>query len=285
MGIPVLIGGVFFAPIWLFGVIIAIICGFAAFELMRCAIGQAPKLLYVSSIISAVAIAVFGGVDLRMAAIILLFLFFVLSCEMMACFSTPHKISMEMVAISMLAGGVLPMMLSTLLRIAQFETTISVQELLQGNSTLVRITHDGVIGRVRAFLPFVVAFGSDSGAYFCGRAFGKKQLAPAISPHKTIAGGVGGAMCGSLLALLYGVVVRACGMSANLVSLAAFGLLGSVVAQLGDLTFSAFKRQYGIKDYGQILPGHGGMLDRFDSMYYLAPLTELWILLLPAISA
>ena len=285
MGIPVLIGGVFFAPIWLFGVIIAIICGFAAFELMRCAIGQAPKRLYVSSIISAVAIAVFGGVDLRMAAIILLFLFFVLSCEMMACFSTPHKISMEMVAISMLAGGVLPMRLSTLLRIAQFEPTISVQELLQGNSTLVRIAHDGVIGRVRAFLPFVVAFGSDSGVYFCGRAFGKKQLAPAISPHKTVAGGVGGAVCGSLLALLYGVVVRACGMSANLVSLAAFGLLGSVVAQLGDLTFSAFKRQYGIKDYGQILPGHGGMLDRFDSMYYLAPLTELWMLLLPAISA
>ena len=285
MGIPVLIGGVFFAPIWLFGVIIAIICGFAAFELMRCAIGQAPKRPYVSSIISAVAIAVFGGVDLRMAAIILLFLFFVLSCEMMACFSTPHKISMEMVAISMLAGGVLPMMLSTLLRIAQFETTISVQELLQGNSTLVRIAHDGVIGRVRAFLPFVVAFGSDSGAYFCGRAFGKKQLAPAISPHKTVTSGVGGAVCGSLLALLYGVVVRACGMSANLVSLAAFGLLGSVVAQLGDLTFSAFKRQYGIKDYGQILPGHGGMLDRFDSMYYLAPLTELWMLLLPAISA
>ena len=231
------------------------------------------------------AIAVFGGLDLRMAAIILLFLFFVLSCEMMACFSTPRKISMEMVAISMLAGGVLPMMLSTLLRIAQFETTISITELLKGNSTLVRITHYGILGRVRAFLPFVVAFGSDAGAYFCGRAFGKKQLAPAISPHKTVAGGIGGAVCGSLMALLYGAVVRSCGMSANLISLAAFGLLGSVVAQLGDLTFSAFKRQYGIKDYGNILPGHGGMLDRFDSMYYLAPLTELWMLLLPAISA
>ena len=155
VGIPVLILGVFFAPIWLFGVIIAVICGFVAFELMRCAIGQAPKRLYISSILSAVAIAIFGGLDLRMAAIILLFLFFVLSCEMMACFSTPRKISMEMVAISMLAGGVLPMMLSTLLRIAQFETTISIPELLNGNSTLVRITHDGIVGRVRAFLPFV----------------------------------------------------------------------------------------------------------------------------------
>ena len=199
VGIPVLILGVFFAPIWLFGVIIAVICGFVAFELMRCAIGQAPKRLYISSILSAVAIAIFGGLDLRMAAIILLFLFFVLSCEMMACFSTPRKISMEMVAISMLAGGVLPMMLSTLLRIAQFETTISIPELLNGNSTLVRITHDGIVGRVRAFLPFVVAFGSDAGAYFCGRAFGKKQLAPAISPHKTVAGGIGGGPAVQLL--------------------------------------------------------------------------------------
>ena len=285
MGIPILIGGVFFAPIWLFGIIIAIICGFAAFELMRCAIGQAPKRLYVSAILSAAAIAIFGGLDLRAAAIMLLFLFFVLSCEMMVCFSTPRKISMEMVAISMLAGGVLPMMLSTLLRIAQFETTISIPELLRGNSTLVRIAHDGMLGRVRAFLPFVVAFGSDAGAYFCGRAFGKKKLVPAISPHKTVAGGIGGVVSGAVLALLYGVVVRAFGMSANLFSLTAFGAVGSVVAQLGDLTFSAFKRQYGIKDYGNVLPGHGGMLDRFDSMYYLAPLTELWMLLLPAISA
>ena len=69
VGIPVLILGVFFAPIWLFGVIIAVICGFVAFELMRCAIGQAPKRLYISSILSAVAIAIFGGLDLDIALI------------------------------------------------------------------------------------------------------------------------------------------------------------------------------------------------------------------------
>ena len=114
-----------------------------------------------------------------------------------------------------------------------------------------------------------------------GRAFGKKQLAPAISPHKTVAGGIGGAVCGAAMALLYGVIVRACGLSANLVSLAAFGLVGSVVAQLGDLTFSAFKRQYGIKDYGNLIPGHGGVLDRFDSLTLVAPAMEVLLVLLP----
>ena len=286
VGIPVLLYGVFLAPIWFMSVIIAAICGFAAYELMRCAIGQAPKRLYFSTILSAVVIAFFGGSDLRAAAIILLFLFFVLSCEMMALFSTPRKISMEMVAIGMLAGGVLPMMLSTLLRIAQFETSVSFSEFIRnGGATLVRISSGSTVGRVRAFLPFVVAFGSDAGAYFCGRAFGKKKLAPNISPHKTVEGGIGGVVSGALLALLYGVIVKACGMSVNLISLTVFGIVGSVMGQLGDLTFSAFKRQYGIKDYGNILPGHGGMLDRFDSMYYLAPLTELWMLFLPAISA
>ena len=95
VGIPVLILGVFFAPIWLFGVIIAIICGFVAFELMRCASGQAPERLDISSILSAVALAILGGPDLRMAAIFLLFFFSLLSCEMRWRFSTPRKLGTD----------------------------------------------------------------------------------------------------------------------------------------------------------------------------------------------
>lgn len=82
----------------------------------------------------------------------------------------------------MLAGGVLPMMLSTLLRIAQFETTISIPELLNGNSTLVRITHDGIVGRVRAFLPFVVAFGMRRGRILLRAVRSAKSSSPRPSP-------------------------------------------------------------------------------------------------------
>ena len=112
---------------------------------------------------------------------------------------------------------------------------------------------------------------------------GKHKLAPHISPKKTIEGAVGGAAAGALCAFLYGLLLQKLGFGVHQLSLTLFGLLGSVVAQLGDLTFSAFKRQYGIKDYGKILPGHGGILDRFDSIYYLAPLTEVWIAMAPAI--
>ena len=263
VGLPVLIAVLLIAPLWLAGVALGVICTLAAYELLHMALGKSPRRLYFSVMLCAFILPVIFsiGKEFSWAVGILLLLFFVLSIEQMVSYAGRWRITLDMISVAMLAGGVLPIMLSTLLRIGLIEQ----------------------VGRVRMMLPFVIAFGSDTGAYFTGMYLGKQKLAPHISPKKTLEGAVGGIIAGGLCALIYGVILLLCHFGVNLVSLTLFGLIGSVVAQLGDLTFSAFKRQYDIKDYGSILPGHGGMLDRFDSLYYLAPLTEVWIAMAPAI--
>ncbi len=263
VGLPVLIYLLLWAPLWLFGTAMGLVCALAAYELLHMALGKTPRRLYASVMLCAFILPVMFslGLEFSWGVGVLLFLFFLLSVEQMVSYSGHWRINLEMIAVSMLAGGVMPLMLSTLARIGLIER----------------------VGRVRMMLPFVIAFSSDTGAYFAGTFLGKHKLVPHISPKKTVEGAVGGVAAGALSALLFGLILRAAGFGANLLSLAVFGIIGSVVAQLGDLTFSAFKRQYSIKDYGNILPGHGGVLDRFDSIYYLAPLTEVWIAMAPAI--
>ena len=257
VGIPVLLLLILWAPLWAFGIGLGAVCAIAAWELMRCSLGETPKRIYVSAMLCAFCLPMMFSFGLQMTAGVgvLLFLFFVLSLELMISFQSKRHITLEMVAISMLAGAVLPLMLSTLIRIARVEDA----------------------GRVRVLVPLIVAFGSDAGAYFTGIKWGKRKLVPTISPHNTLEGAVGGVVSGTVLAVIYGLILMAFGYKVNLLTLGGFGLLGSMVSQLGDLTFSSFKRQYGVKDYSNILPGHGGMLDRFDSLYYLAPLAELWM--------
>ncbi len=263
IGFPILLAVMLAAPLWVAGVATGLICTLAAYELMHMALGKTPRRLYFSVMLCAFLLPVMFsiGLEFSWAVGVLLLLFFVLSIEQMVSYSGHWRITLDMIAVAMLSGGVLPIMLSTLLRIGLIET----------------------VGRVRMFLPFVIAFGSDTGAYFTGIYLGKQKLAPHISPKKTLEGAIGGILAGGLCAMIYGIILLLCRFGVNLVSLTLFGLIGSVVAQLGDLTFSAFKRQYDIKDYGSILPGHGGVLDRFDSLYYLAPLTEVWIAVAPAI--
>lgn len=135
-----------------------------------------------------------------------------------------------------------------------------------------------------ALLPMVIAFASDAFALFAGMAFGKHKLAPQLSPKKTVEGAAGGFLGAIVLILLYGLVLQNwCGLTVCYPILAVYGALGSVISQLGDLFFSYIKRQYGIKDYGNVFPGHGGVLDRFDSVIFCAPLTELLIRLAPAL--
>lgn len=121
-------------------------------------------------------------------------------------------------------------------------------------------------GKFLYLIPFVFGWVTDTFAYFTGRLFGKHKLIPAVSPKKTVEGAIGGAVCCALVAMLYGLLAGVWFDAVpNYVVLALSGLVIAVVSQIGDLAMSAIKRQYGIKDYGKLLPGHGGLLDRFDS--------------------
>lgn len=108
-------------------------------------------------------------------------------------------------------------------------------------------------------------FGCDTGAYFSGFLFGKHKLIERLSPKKTVEGAIGGIVIGTLLASIVGIVFNI-GLSVTQTILLAFIL--TITSQFGDLTFSALKRRYGIKDFGNILPGHGGVIDRTDSLIF-----------------
>ncbi len=130
------------------------------------------------------------------------------------------------------------------------------------------------MGNYFVWLVLVCSFGTDTFALFAGKAFGRHKLAPEISPNKTIEGSIGGVIGAGVIAFIYGLCVMKF-MNVNNVNVAVYFtivcIFGSVFAQLGDLSASAIKRYTKIKDFGKILPGHGGIIDRFDSMFFTAP--------------
>lgn len=129
------------------------------------------------------------------------------------------------------------------------------------------------------------AWGSDTGAYFTGVFLGKHKLAPTISPKKTIEGAVGGLVICTILSLLIGIIFNVTVKSANfdLLKLGIITPFFSVLGIIGDLFASYIKRSCNIKDYGKIMPGHGGVLDRFDSLLLISPIFWLLIQIMPLI--
>ncbi|MBQ9707699.1 MAG: phosphatidate cytidylyltransferase [Firmicutes bacterium] len=125
------------------------------------------------------------------------------------------------------------------------------------------------------WLIVITAFGTDIMAYFVGVALGKHKLCPKISPKKTIEGSIGGILGSVILSGVFGFFF----MPQVLLHCIIIGVLGGVVSQFGDLTASIFKRKMGIKDYGNLIPGHGGILDRFDSVLFTGPMVYYYIVL------
>lgn len=137
------------------------------------------------------------------------------------------------------------------------------------------------MGNVYVWLPFICAFGSDTGAYFVGVSVGKHKLAPVLSPKKSIEGSVGGVLTGCVLCGIFCFVADKLGYVSytynEIVLFALFGGIAAAFSQLGDLAASSIKRFTGIKDYGKLMPGHGGVLDRFDSVLFTAPVIFLLV--------
>lgn len=256
--LPLLLIIVLFAPKICTAILFGVMAAVAAFELIKSTGSTDAKFLLVGTEISAFIVCIisyFGFNSTTMLICIFAFTILIFAAIMI------HKMSIPFdKAFVCFAGGiVIPYLLSALIRIHTMDN-----------------------GKYYILIPFVMAFLSDTGAYFVGVAIGKHKLAPNISPKKTVEGVFGG-IAGAIIGMVLYCVVLQVGFSfkPNYVFAIIYGALGSVAAVFGDLCFSVIKRQTGIKDYGNLFPGHGGVLDRFDSMLVVAPLAELLLIFLP----
>lgn len=182
--------------------------------------------------------------------------FLVLAAELLA---SRLKMPFEVMTAALFAGLGMPWLLSALVRLIQQPD-----------------------GRFLVLLPLLISFAADGAALFAGMALGRHKLAPVISPKKTVEGMIGGFVGAVAGMLIYGLVVRfAFGREFHWLTGVLLALCGAGVSVIGDLFFSCLKREKQIKDYGRLLPGHGGVLDRFDSVLFCAPLCELLLCWLP----
>ena len=122
-------------------------------------------------------------------------------------------------------------------------------------------------GKFHVWLIFLCSWGCDTCAYCVGVLFGKHKMAPVLSPKKSVEGAVGGVVGAILLGIIYAAATKG-----GMVEYAIICGVGALISMVGDLAASAIKRNQGIKDYGKLIPGHGGILDRFDSVIFTAPI-------------
>ena len=256
--LPLLLIVVLVLPTVATAILLAAMCALAVWELLY-ATGLVRHLrLILYSMMLAVGISFWSwlGCPQWLSILLLLVYFAALAGELLYAHA---QLEFTSVCIAAFAGIVVPGLLTSLVRLIVMED-----------------------GRFLILVPFIIAFSADSGAYFAGRYFGKRKLAPVISPKKTVEGVIGGVASAVVLMLVYGIVLRfGFRFRVNFIYAAVYAILGSCASVMGDLTFSVIKRQAKIKDYGKLLPGHGGILDRFDSMCMVAPLVEAMVLLLP----
>ena len=268
VGIPLLLAVLCWAPDWATALLLAALSVIAAHELLTavCGAEKAKRWTALPAVTGALVIAAVyfsgehyadspAGTVLRWliaAAVLALLLASVLT------YGRPGALVLQDVCVMAVAGLVIPWGFSCMLQLRT-------------------LPH----GAGMVLMPLVAAFCSDSAALFTGMACGRHKMAPLVSPHKTVEGALGGIAGGVVGMVIFRIVFYFC----TLVPLhigwcVVIGLAGALMGELGDLSFSVIKREFGVKDYGNLLPGHGGILDRFDSVTFVAPFVWLALQLL-----
>lgn len=270
VGLPLLILILGWAPSWATMLLLAAMCAIGAWELMRAAAGERGKPLTPLTVIAAAAVpvCVYGEMSIEnteltalpvlpfaaLLGAVFIFAIFALAIHR---YDEEQGIPFAAVTCAIFAGLAFPLMFSCLLRLRMMPA----------------------IGMLQVFLPLAISFGSDTFALFAGMLCGKHKLAPKVSPKKTVEGAIGG-LIGGMFGMAVMMFVGAAVISDAYLGpreVVLFGVIGSAISQIGDLSFSVIKREFGVKDYGHLLPGHGGILDRFDSVTFAAP--AVWLTL------
>ena len=249
---------VLIAPKGLAAVVYGLLMAIGAYELLYSTGLVRHHRLVIYSMIMAFAVTMWSYYNAIHAYLLLLLLIFTaaLFTEMMV----DHvKVRISMLGECMLGGFLVPFLLTAVIRILTLK-----------------------IGRYFALIPFIIACVNDAGAYIVGVRYGRHKLAPVVSPNKSIEGMLGGMAAAVVSMLIYCLLLQIVeDFRINYFFALIYGVVGAGAGVFGDLCFSIIKRQTGIKDYGNLIPGHGGVLDRLDSMMTVAPLIEMLLILLP----
>lgn len=146
-------------------------------------------------------------------------------------------------------------------------TILSILYIVIPFECIIKINEVSINSFNMSWIIFIVAFSSDISAYFVGKNLGKHKLIPLVSPNKTIEGSLGGILGSAIVVCIISKI-----FGFNMILMSTVAVVGSILSQIGDLFASAIKRYAGIKDFSHIIPGHGGIIDRFDSVLFVAPL-------------
>ena len=238
IGLPLLLLVLLACPAWATMLLVCAIAGIAAYELLHTAGKNVPTSIYLLTVAAAAAYEV------------------LLYYSEWTFFGGERPFAFSTLCAAVVGGIVFPAMYSCIFLLRSYAD----------------------FGRVYVLAPFFIAFAGDALSMYFGMWFGKRKMAPHVSPHKTWAGGIGGPIGSALAMLLLGLIAQKwLGYAPDYARLALVGAVANVFGQLGDLSMSLIKREAGIKDYSHLFLTHGGMLDRFDSTMFIAPVVYFFV--------